>query len=132
MRPGIGEREFVSLDWHDAVLLGLNLDRSSPGERDEVVLRVEWPDGRRQTVRFLECYALVAEMNFGVIAEESILGARLVEDDRLAEVRRKWAVLGVDLSELRCFALTTNSTASELRIYAKRFEILDAAEDGES
>ncbi len=115
---------FDALEWHDSVLLRLNIDRRAPGERDEIVLVVEWPDGRVQSVRFTDCYALNAQMNFGVMAPESIRTARCIADaPALAEMRQRWMALGIELDDLRCFEITTNSTASELRIYAMRFEV---------
>jgi hypothetical protein len=118
---------FEEMEWHDAVLLSLNIDRRAPGECDEVVLVMEWLDGRKQKVRFTDCYAFDAQMNFGVIAPESIRDARCATDSsKLVEMRQRWMALGVDLGDLRCFEITTNSTASEIRIYAKRFEISDS------
>lgn len=122
------DEAFVALDWHDAVLLTMKIDRRAPGDRDEVALLVEWPDGRKRTVSFADCYALDAQMNFGVIAAESIRTAQCIEHSpRLAEIRRRWVALGVDLGALRCFEFTTNSTASEIRVYATRFELSDAS-----
>lgn len=121
------EQAFEAMEWHDAVLLSLNIDRRSPGERDEVVLAVEWLDGRKQKVRFTDCYALDAQMNFGVVAPESIRAARCIADaPKLAEMRRRWMTLGVDLGDIRCFEFTTNATASEIRIYSKRYEVADS------
>lgn len=118
------EQAFDAMEWHDAVLLSLNIDRRNPGKRDDVVLIVEWLDGRKRRVCFKDCYALDAEMNFGVIAPESIRGARCIAaSPKLAEMRQRWATLGVDLESLRCFEMTTNSTASDIRIYAKRYEV---------
>jgi hypothetical protein len=121
------DEAFAELEWHDAVLLSLNIDRRTPGDRDEVTLLVEWPDGRKQKVRFTDCYAFDAQMNFGVTAPESIRAACCIADaPKLAEVRQRWTALGVDLGDLRCFEITTNSTASEIRIFAKRFEVSDS------
>ncbi|MCP3102031.1 hypothetical protein LZ198_24495 [Myxococcus sp. K15C18031901] len=120
------DEAFAELEWHDALLVSLNIDRSTPGERDEVALLVEWPDGRKQKVRFTDCYAFNAQMNFGVTAPESIRAARCIADaPKLAEMRQRWMALGVDLGDLWCFEITTNSTASEIRIFAKRFEVSD-------
>ncbi|MBK7861615.1 MAG: hypothetical protein IPJ65_23965 [Archangiaceae bacterium] len=119
--------EFDALEWHDAVLLELTIDRRAAGESDEVVLLVEWRDGRRQRVRFIGCYGFAALMNFGVEAPESIRGASCTIDaPQLAEIRERWNRVGVDLRDLFCFELTTNSTASDIRIYAKQFLVSDA------
>ncbi|MFY0582087.1 hypothetical protein ACN28S_54390 [Cystobacter fuscus] len=121
------DEAFGALEWHDAALLSLSLDRRAPGEIDEVVLLVEWPGGRKQRVRFVDCYAFDAQMNFGVMALESIRAARcMVDTPRLTDMRHRWRALGIELEELRCFEIITNSTASEIRVYAKRFEVEDS------
>lgn len=120
---------FESLPWHDAVLLGLKVDRSQPGERDEVLIFLEWPDGDKQALRFSDCYALDAKMNFGVVGEESIFGTTCTRESAdLSEIRERWMSVGVDLSTLQCFLIETNSTASILRIFAKSFSVSDWAE----
>ncbi len=120
------EQKFDALEWHDAVVLNLEVPRHAPGDRDEVVLLVEWLDGRQQRVRFSDCYALDAQMNFGMTAPESIRSARCVDhSQQLSAVRQRWADLGVDLGGLRCFEFTMNSTASIVRIFALEFETRD-------
>jgi len=64
---------FNSLAWHDAELLSINIDRLDAGNNDIVALSIKWPNGKKELLVFIECYLLDAEMNFGVIAEESIL-----------------------------------------------------------
>lgn len=118
------EQRFLELEWHDALLLSVWIDRRAPGKRDEVLFRIEWPDGHRQDIRFTNCYALDAQMNFGVVAPESIRDARCIaESPRLAEIRQSWLAIGIGLEALRCFEFTTNSTASVLRVFASGFEL---------
>lgn len=115
---------FTSLPWHDAELQELLIDRRNAGERDEVRLRVAWPQGDEVTLLFRDCYAITADMNFGVIAEERIASASLVHDDPgLTSIRDRWKSFGVSLEMLRCYRLETSSTASVIRIYAKQFEV---------
>ena len=115
---------FDSLPWHDAELLEVSIDRRSPGARDEVRLQVVWPDGGEATLLFRDCYAMTAEMNFGVIAEERIASGSLLEDDPgLSSIRDRWKPLGVSLDMLHCYRLETSSTSSVIRIYAKQFEV---------
>ncbi|WFU32723.1 hypothetical protein QA635_40695 [Bradyrhizobium brasilense] len=122
--------EFNSLPWHDAELQELSIDRRSPGARDEVCLRVVWPDDGRAALIFRDCYGMKAEMNFGVIATEHIDGASVIEDDPgLIAIRDRWKPLGVQLDMLRCYRLQTSSTSSEIRIYAKQFQVVKLGEE---
>jgi hypothetical protein len=121
------QKAFEALEWHDAVLLSVSIDRRSPGECDEVVLTVQWANEQEQKVRFIDCYALDAQMNFGVAAPESIRAARcILESPKLADMRQRWAAVGVDLQDVCCFEITTNSTASVIRVFARRIEVSDA------
>jgi hypothetical protein len=122
------EQTFNALAWHDAVLLQLTVDRGNPGEIDEILLVVKWPDGTQQQIRFVDCYLLEAQMNFGVVAPESIRDAHCSKDSsQLSEVRRRWKGLGVTLDDLKCFEVCTNSTASVIRICAREFQVLSSA-----
>ena len=117
-------QSFDQLPWHDAELRGLSVDRRQPGIIDQVSLSVRWPDRTENEIQFHDCYALFAEMNFGVIASEAILAGRVSHDDPGAtEIRARWEPLGVRLDGLVCFEIETSSTASTLRIYAKSFEM---------
>lgn len=110
---------FEDLQWHDAVVLSIELLRRRPGVADEVLVSMSWPDGRQSTVVFLECFALHAAMNFGVVAEETVRAATEEEDGVDLQIQReKWSCVGVDLSRLRKFTIETNSTASTLTVFA--------------
>lgn len=121
------EQAFDAIEWHDAVLLNVIIDRKSPGERDDVLISIQWQDGERRDIRFSDCYAFDAQMNFGVTAPESIRAARCTADSpELAEIRQRWIALGVALEDLLCFEITTNSTASMIRVFSRRFEVITA------
>ncbi len=118
------ENVFQDLEWHDAILLDVRIDRRDPGRRDEVVLTIEWTDGVQQDLRFTGCYEFHAQMNFGIIALESIRDANCVDDSEdLRAVKERWVESGFDFSSLREFEITMNSTASVLRILACGLEI---------
>ena len=111
---------FDELHWHDAVILSIEIDRRHPGEKDEVLLAVQWSDEQRERIRFFGCYGLEASLNFGVVAAETVMTADEFEDtERLKGIRDQWSRLGVDLSALRCFVIKTNSTASTIAVYAQ-------------
>ena len=113
---------FDMLPWHDAVLLGVRLDRRASRRKDEVVLEVEWPDGVQEEVRILDAYHADLSLNFGVVGGETIRQGNVSDTGReLDAVRQKWLRLGVDLGDLRVFRVTTNSTASEIRVFARAF-----------
>lgn len=116
---------FNSLPWHDAALLEMSVDRRNAGARDEVRLQVAWPHGEEATFVFRDCYALTADMTFGIIATERIGSAKLDDDDpNLASIRDQWKSIGVPLDLLNCYRLEMSSTGSVIRIYAKQFEIV--------
>ena len=111
--------EFNEYGWHDANLLALSIDRSDPGNLDEVTLKIEWPDGDIERLVFFDCWEFEAQMNFGILANESILSAGCVTDsERLSKIRSRWQASGAQLSDLKCFEIRLNSTGSILRIYA--------------
>ena len=114
--------QFSSLPWHDAELLSLNIDRADPGNSDAVTIKVKWPDGNQNDVTFNDCYFLDAKMNFGVIAEESILDATCFQESQtITDIKEKWQPLGVVLDTISCYRITTNSTNSQIDIYALSF-----------
>ena len=108
-------RSFEDLPWHDAVILGIEIDRGRPGAADEVRFSMLWPDDRHSEIRFLDCYALDARMNFGVVAAETVRSVIERDDtDTLRRIRDIWRNSGADLSALRSFTIETNSTARAL------------------
>jgi len=116
--------EFEELEWHDAEILSVVIDRSNPGENDAVRLSIRWSNGNYSAVVFSECYAFKASMNFGVIASESILSAIVVGDRKdLQELKEQWRNAGVDLEGLKCYQIDTNTTASTLLIDAFNFSL---------
>lgn len=116
--------DFMNLPWHDAEILSLYIDRRDAGARDMVCMEIEWPIGGESEVVFFDCYAMSAEMNFGVLAPESILKVGVLDEcAELTQIRSKWARVGVDLHGLRCFSIETNTTASKILIFAKGFKV---------
>lgn len=116
--------KFDSLPWHDAELLSVSIDRSSAGNSDTVAFVIKWPDGNKSDIVFKDCYLFDAQMNFGIVAEESILeGVCLDESDQISEIKNKWQPLGVELNDIRCYRIITNSTNSRIEIYALSYTL---------
>ncbi len=119
------KESFNALPWHDAILLALKVDRSSPGKNDTVALLIEWPDGSENHVVFENCYFLETRMNFGIVAPESVLAAEcLTDSEHLLRVRGVWKHLLESLDQLHEFRIRTNSTNSSLTICANSYRIV--------
>ncbi len=118
---------FNDLHWHDANLQSINIDRRNPGEQDIVQLLIDWPDDKgSSTIEFYDCYALVANMNFGIVACESILsGECLTDSEELSLIRKQWSEVGVNLEELKCYKIITNSTNSVINVFSIGFQIIE-------
>ena len=113
------DTKFNALPWHDAELISINIDRSNAGNSDVVALVIKWPDGSSNNIVFDDCYLFDTKMNFGVIAEENILEATcFFESDQIIDIKGKWQPLGVMLDNLCCYRIITNSTNSQIDIYA--------------
>lgn len=116
--------EFNELPWSDATLVAVSVDRSNPGNHDEVVVHVRWLDGRKEQVTFVECRGARLALNFGFLGEDTIDRAYVDEDSKLlADGRRRWAASGVLLPRLQCFRIETCTTASSLDILALSWRI---------
>lgn len=117
--------DFNKMPWHDSEILNIAIDRANLGNNDRVVIDICWCNGDISQLIFKDCYALEFQMNFGVIAPESILDAYSTNQSlKLDLIREKWKQ-GVDLNNLSCFEIETNSTASVLHIYSLSYEIID-------
>ncbi|PJD95257.1 MAG: hypothetical protein CK425_09075 [Parachlamydia sp.] len=117
---------FDDLPWHDANLKSIHIDRSDPGNQDTVKILVEWPDDLASIIELYDCYALKANMNFGIVANESILTAKfLMDSEELHLIHNKWLKMGAKLKSLKCFRINTNSTNSLMEIFAKSYDIKD-------
>ncbi len=112
--------QFEQLWWHDATLLELKIDRRQPGEVDEVVVLIEWPDDRKSVIRFLDCFGMIANLNFGIVASESVLTASESEEFGPFKDRcDRWLKSGGALPNLKMFTIETNSTGGLLHILAR-------------
>jgi hypothetical protein len=116
--------EFNELPWSDATLVAVSVDRSNPGNQDEVAVHVRWPDGCNARVVFLECRSARLALNFGVLGEDAIERAYVDEGSEvLADCRQCWAASGVLLPELQCFRIETCTTGSSLNILAMGWRV---------
>ncbi|PVZ07012.1 hypothetical protein C7382_1198 [Porphyromonas loveana] len=118
--------DFNDLNWHDAVIKNISIDRSNPGKRDIIQLDIIWTNGIKSTITFSNVYFASFEMNFGIVALDSIFKA--YSEDRnsylVKELYKKWKGL-IDDVDLNYYEIETNSTKSTIVIIAQEFKIDD-------
>jgi hypothetical protein len=119
------DSDFNSLEWHDAVIKSILIDRSDPGIIDAIELLIHWPSGHSNKVIFKDVYMAILNLNFGVVAEESILDASLIEEQTstIQALKNKWRKLYSGIEAVQCYEIKTSSTNSEIRIFAMSFEV---------
>lgn len=119
------KEKFNNLPWHDAIIKCIHIDRNNPGEQDIIKILINWEmESELSRIEFYNCYALSINMNFGVVADESVLSAECFNESKeLYFIRQKWGNVGVNLDNLLCFQITTNSTNSTINIYSLGFRL---------
>ncbi len=117
--------KFNELPWHDAELVQVVIDR----RRDLVQVVVCWPeddDSIFTYIEFINCYGFCGDMYFDVLPPDSILSAECVQNaPALDRLKQTWSKIGADFSEVKCYRIVTNSTASQIEILSKDFRIID-------
>jgi len=115
---------FNELPWHDAIIHSVFIDRNSPGENDSICIKITWPTGENSLVFFQNCYSAILNLNFGIVAPESILSAECLEEsDEIQYIREKWSKHGISINKLRQFRIKTNSTNGLIEIFSSDVEI---------
>lgn len=120
---------FNELPWHDARLQSVYINRNNPGENDSITLKINWPESNIDcSIEFFDCYFLEANMNFGIVASESILSANYYQNsEKLDTIRNNWISFSVNLEDLTCFEFITNSTNSTIRIYSMGYRFIESS-----
>lgn len=113
--------KFDDIEWHDQILTEINIDRSDPGKIDSIEIRLVI-NGEKAIIEFINVYHAQLNMNFGIVAEESIrYGAVELESDELLNIKEKWQKISANLDNLKCYIFNTNSTNSIIKIYALNY-----------
>ncbi len=111
---------FSEFPWHDSTLMEVVVSRRAPGRADRVKMIVLTIAKEEYQFTFDQCYGFQCAMNFGIVAPETIREASCGADfDELRELRKVWARVGVQLEGVEQYELTTNSTNSVLRVFAR-------------
>lgn len=121
------KNNFNHLSWQDANLMSIYIDRQNPGEMDVIKIVIEWENSTLSSIfEFFDCYAFIANMNFGVLANESILYAECINDSQeLKSIQEKWLKAGLKLENLKHFKIETNSTNSIINIFSLGYRKID-------
>jgi len=122
-------KEFNDLEWHDARLENIAVDKSNSenlNNIDSLELVIMWPSHNRSKIIFENVYRANLSLNFGVIAEDSIYTAHIKEESKELElIKEKWIKLYKGIENLICFEIQTNTTNSIIQIFAMSFSIVE-------
>ncbi|PWN60729.1 hypothetical protein C1638_019880 [Chryseobacterium oncorhynchi] len=107
--------------WHDKVLLNINIDRRNSGIIDEVCFEIDDNEISKNLV-FREVYWLNLNLNFGMVAEESILNIQRLNDDDsdLLSLYKKWNG-HLDEKRLSSYLIELNTSGGIIKIIAEDF-----------
>ncbi|WP_276133046.1 hypothetical protein [Polluticoccus soli] len=116
---------FNEYHWHDSIIENIQIDRSNPGKEDTIKFEIEWSESHGKSVlSFEEVYWAMFNLNFGIIASETILDACQLDDNNedLVNFYSNWKGL-MNSVPLKTFHINLNSTGSLINIIARRFTI---------
>lgn len=117
--------KFSDFYWHDVLIRNIQIDRTNPGKDDSILFEIEWSeDNEKGILVFEEVYWASMSLNFGIIADESILDAiQLDEHDKdLVSLYSKWKG-AMNEVKLNVYKIELNSTGGEIKIIAKTFRV---------
>jgi len=113
--------------WHDSVIKNIRINRENPGKQDEIEIEIVWYDTEeRVNFVFEDVYWAKMDLNFGIVADESISIAYLLpnNDEDLTNLysdRRGH----LDDIKLNVYEILLNSTGGRIKIIAKSFRIIN-------
>ena len=117
--------EFNDFCWHDAIIKNIEIDRHNPGNDDSIRFQIIWPEEEEKGfLLFEDVYWASMKLNFGIVADESILNANQLDDDNedLIQFHLKWK--GTMKGEkLNIYRIELNSSGGEIKIIAKNFKV---------
>jgi hypothetical protein len=111
--------------WHDSVIKNIRINRDNPGVKDEIEIEIVWADNEeRVNFVFEDVYWARMDFNFGIVANESIAQAFLLncDDEDLINFHSKWNGLMDDI-KLNVYEILLSSTGGRIKIIAKGFRV---------
>ena len=116
--------DFNDFYWHDAEIKEINIDRYYPGKKDEIRFNILFPDKKKVVYFIFEgIYYASFGLNFGIIADETIRYASVLENDNdLSILYSKWKG-HLNQIKLNVYFFELNSSESKIKIIAKGFRV---------
>lgn len=117
--------KFNDFYWHDAVIKNIQIDRNNPGILDTIIFDINWSVNKgKSKITFEDVYWASFNLNFGIVANETILNAFELEenDETINRIYTTWNGKINDV-KLKGFKFSLNSTGSEIIIISKRFRV---------
>lgn len=117
--------KFNEFYWHDVIIRNIQIDRTNPGNDDSVLFEIERPEDNEMGVLvFEEVYWTSMNLNFGIIADESILSATQLDEQNedIIKFYSKWKG-AMNEVKLNTYKIELNSSGGEIKIIAKRFRV---------
>lgn len=114
---------FNDFYWHDAIIKNILIDRSNPGLKDTISFEIELPeDNGSMNLIFEDVYWSSMNLNFGIIAEETILSAIELNNgnEYLLNFNSNWGDALKDI-QLKFYHFIFNSTGSDIKIISKGY-----------
>jgi len=76
--------DFYDLEWHDATILKIVVDRSYPESHNQIRLDVQWPDSENtfSSIYFVDFIDFKVDLCGGIICDETIMCASIEEITR--------------------------------------------------
>jgi hypothetical protein len=115
--------DFNEYYWHDAVIKNIQIDRNNPGDKDTILFEIQWPQNNQKSFFIFEgVYWASFNLNFGIVADETILRAQLLDsqDGDLVNLYSKWKGAMDDI-KLFPYIIELNSTGGYIKIISKGF-----------
>ncbi len=109
--------------WHDAIIRTINIDRSTPGVHDYLEFDILWYDDTSSILTFEKVYWANFALNFGIVAQECILGVYINnEDDGYKKFASIWSK-SMDIRPFNLYVIELNSTGGCIKVIAKDFTL---------
>lgn len=127
----INKKLFYGLEWHDAKISRMVVNRENRDENGVFDIYIMWPNLEHSIVRFTDVHFLKLAMCMGISDPATISDADLVnvdEDEDVKSVYEYWKSMGgFKLSErtLSGVEIKTFSTKEVIKIVAQNMELID-------